>query len=225
MTRLKTLIYDLGAPFYALGTDQVVWHTSGSALTRHFPAGPAPLVLDLGTGPAVSIVAMHAARPDARFVGLDVSAGMLVQAQRRLRREAGTRPALAETPLVRADAAALPFANASFEAVTGHSFLYLLDDPVATLREVRRVLRPGGLAIFMEPHDAPANVASLLRQARHVRYMVTMAGWRFFSAIHRRYTPARFQSDASAAGLIPVAVEPVLHNLGLLCVAYRNASE
>lgn len=222
MNRLSNRIFDLGAPLYALGTNQVVWRASGAELSRYFPPSPVPRVLDLGTGPAISIVAMHRARPDARFIGLDISAGMMAQARRRLQREAGVSrlPGLAAA-LVRGDAAALPFADASFSAVTGHSFLYLLPDPVATLREARRVLRPGGRAIFMEPHAAPVHPGSLLHELRHLRYLVTMAGWRVFSALHRRYTPQRFAAEAEAAGLIPLETRPVLHNLGLICLAQR----
>ncbi|MCZ7572229.1 MAG: methyltransferase domain-containing protein [Ardenticatenaceae bacterium] len=221
MKRLSNWIFDLGAPIYALGTNQVVWRASGAELARHFPPTRGLLVLDLGTGPAISIAAMHRARPDTRFVGLDISAGMLAQARRRLQIEARSDAPTLVASLVRADAAALPFAGAAFAVVTGHSFLYLLPDPVAALRETRRVLQLGGSAIFMEPHAAPVHLGSLLHELRHVRYLITMAGWRLFSALHRRYTPQRFAAEAEAAGLIPLATRPVLHNLGLICLARR----
>ncbi len=59
------------------------------------------------------------------------------------------------------DAHAMPFADASFDLVVGRAILHHLDWQVA-LREVRRVLRPGGQALFVEPlGDNPA--ARLLR--------------------------------------------------------------
>ena len=60
------------------------------------------------------------------------------------------------------DAHALPFAEASFDLVVGRAILHHLDWAVA-IEEVRRVLRPGGQAIFIEPlGDNPA--ARLLRR-------------------------------------------------------------
>jgi ubiquinone/menaquinone biosynthesis C-methylase UbiE len=52
----------------------------------------------------------------------------------------------AESPVgyVHADAVALPFPNASFDAVSCYGALYLMADPVGSLREMIRVQRPGG---------------------------------------------------------------------------------
>ena len=58
--------------------------------------------------------------------------------------------AVRETPghdpvgYVRADAADLPFADATFDAISCYGALYLMDDPFAALHEMVRVLKPGG---------------------------------------------------------------------------------
>lgn len=69
-------------------------------------------------------------------VGLDASDTMLQKAV-----ETNSGPSVA---YVRGDAEKLPFADATFDAVSCFAALYLIDDPFATLREIVRVLRPGG---------------------------------------------------------------------------------
>lgn len=53
-------------------------------------------------------------------------------------------------PLIRADALALPFADASFDALICGFGLRNLDDPARGLREMRRVLRPGGRCVILD---------------------------------------------------------------------------
>jgi SAM-dependent methyltransferase len=73
---------------------------------------------------------------DGLAVGLDASDTMLTKAV-----ETNSGPSVA---YVRGDAERLPFADASFDAVSCFAALYLIDDPYATLAEIVRVLRPGG---------------------------------------------------------------------------------
>jgi demethylmenaquinone methyltransferase/2-methoxy-6-polyprenyl-1,4-benzoquinol methylase len=90
-------------------------------------------------------------------VGVDQSAEMLAAARARFEPRGSAR-----VELVRAEAERLPFEDASFDAV---SFTYLLryvDDPRATMRELARVLRPGGRIASLEfgiPPWPPARVA------------------------------------------------------------------
>jgi ubiquinone/menaquinone biosynthesis C-methylase UbiE len=212
--------FDAGAAAYTWATAQEVWHGSIAEMASHLPADPGPRVLDLGTGPGVSILAMHEARPDARYLGLDIASAMLDTARQRL--EAGRVPAC----LVLADGARLPLRDGSLDAVTGHSFLYLLEDAETMLRETRRVLRPGGRAIFMEPRQGAVAWGNLLRNhASNVPYLVSMAGWTLLSRLEGRYSPARFAREAAAAGLTYERAQPVLYGRGLLCIASRPEKE
>ncbi|WP_019204140.1 class I SAM-dependent methyltransferase [Tsukamurella sp. 1534] len=88
-------------------------------------------VLDLATG--TGIVARELADLGHRTVGLDMSAGMLALASPRL-----------PGALVRADAAALPFADGTLEAIAAIWLLHLLDDARPVLGEVARALGSGG---------------------------------------------------------------------------------
>ena len=99
-------------------------------------------VLDLGCGHGMAAVVL--ARQGARVAAIDLSGGYLLEAERR---------ALAngvELALAQADGERLPFADAAFDAVWGNAILHHLDLERG-LREVRRVLRPGGVAVFAEP--------------------------------------------------------------------------
>jgi len=94
-------------------------------------------VLDAGCGSGRLTVALAVA--GAEVTGFDTSSARLDDARRR----AGG--AGVELQLVEADFnAPLPFAGASFDAATSRLALMAADDPVATLRELRRVLEPGG---------------------------------------------------------------------------------
>ncbi|HWQ22560.1 MAG TPA: bifunctional demethylmenaquinone methyltransferase/2-methoxy-6-polyprenyl-1,4-benzoquinol methylase UbiE [Gaiellaceae bacterium] len=99
---------------------------------------PGDRVLDVccGTGD----LALEAERHGGRVVGLDFSERMLERA----RRKSGT------IEWVRADALALPFPAASFDAVLVGFGVRNLDDLEAGLRELRRVLRPGGRLAILE---------------------------------------------------------------------------
>jgi SAM-dependent methyltransferase len=99
-------------------------------------------ILDLGCGHGMAAVVL--ARRGADVVGLDLSIGYLREAQERARAN-GVR-----IRWLVADAERLPFADDSFDAIWGNAVLHHLD-PLAAGRELRRVLAPGGTAVFCEP--------------------------------------------------------------------------
>jgi len=101
-------------------------------------ARPGERVLDVAAGTATSSAAL--ARGGAQVVGADFSLGML-----RAGRARGVR-----LPLVAADGLRLPFADASFDAVTMSFGLRNVVDVPACLGELRRVTRPGGRLLVCE---------------------------------------------------------------------------
>jgi demethylmenaquinone methyltransferase/2-methoxy-6-polyprenyl-1,4-benzoquinol methylase len=96
-------------------------------------------VLDVATG--TGLVASELLRRGYRVTGVDQSAGMLATAHERLGADVELREARAEE---------LPFADASFDALTFTYLLRYVDDPAATLAELARVVRPGGTIAMLE---------------------------------------------------------------------------
>ena len=98
--------------------------------------GPGDSVLDVGCGPGNFTRAFARASGDGLVVGLDASRTMLEQAVRE------SNPPNAR--YVRGDAAALPFPDASFDAVCCFAALYFIEQPLRAIDEIVRVLAPGG---------------------------------------------------------------------------------
>lgn len=107
-------------------------------LVSRLPAGEAH-VLDVATGTGLVAAALHAR--GFRVTGLDQSPEMLARARERF---AG------QVDLVEAPADELPFADASFDHLTFTYLLRYVDDPPVTLRELARVVRPGGTIAMLE---------------------------------------------------------------------------
>jgi SAM-dependent methyltransferase len=102
-------------------------------------------VLELGAGAAAGARWLDGQGADP--VALDLSAGMLRHA-----REAADRSRV-RVPLVQADALALPFATSSFDVVcTAFGAIPFVADSGAVMREVARVLKPGGKWVFSLTH-------------------------------------------------------------------------
>jgi ubiquinone/menaquinone biosynthesis C-methylase UbiE len=217
--RLETSwIFDLGADIYGWFTAQAAWRASCARLAEHLPAGDRLRVADLGCGPGVSAIELARRRPGDLIIGLDVSPRMLAVARRRL---ASARLPAGHVHWVRGDAARLPFGTGSLDALTGHSFLYLLPEREAALAESLRVLQPGGRLVLMEPNARPATAAQVLGVSRDPRHLVSVGLWRPFSRFHGRFTAASLTATLEGAGFVSCRVEEVLGGLGLMAWAEK----
>ena len=126
--------YDLVNDLVSLGQDRR-WRR----LVRGAVAAlPGEKVLDLAAGTGTSSEPFE--RDGALVVPSDISLGMLAVGKRR-------RPDL---PFVAGDATALPFADGAFDAVTISFGLRNVVDTTAALREMLRVVRPGGRVVVCE---------------------------------------------------------------------------
>ncbi|MBD0330416.1 MAG: class I SAM-dependent methyltransferase [Thermoleophilia bacterium] len=128
-------------------------------------------ILDVGTGYGRIALHLSAARgvTCSRFVAIDISRRML-QHLRRYAERFELFPG-AELMLVRAPADELPLENASVDlAISSAVFLHMERDQVATtLREIARVLKPGGDVVFEASFPnklSPANLPSVLAGLR-----------------------------------------------------------
>jgi demethylmenaquinone methyltransferase/2-methoxy-6-polyprenyl-1,4-benzoquinol methylase len=116
-------------------------------------------VLDVATGTGM-VAAELLARADCTVVGVDQSAEMLAAARARFAAPGSAGAARVE--LLVGEAESLPFADASFDALTFTYLLRYVDDPAATVSELARVVRPGGRVASLEfgvPPWAPARAA------------------------------------------------------------------
>jgi arsenite methyltransferase len=102
------------------------------------------IALDVGSGPgSITAALARAAGPDGLALGVDISVPMLARA---VRAEAGP-----QVGFLRADAQRLPLRDQTVDAAVSIAVLQLIPDPVATLSEIARVLRPGGRLAVMVP--------------------------------------------------------------------------
>jgi demethylmenaquinone methyltransferase/2-methoxy-6-polyprenyl-1,4-benzoquinol methylase len=138
--------YDLLAEILSFGQNGR-WRNE---LVTQIAAGRPARILDVATGTAGVAIAL-ARRTGGEVTGVDLTEAMLARGRERVR-AAGLED---RVRLHAARAEDLPFADDSYDAV---SFTYLLryvQDPAATLRELARVLRPGGTLASLDFYVPP----------------------------------------------------------------------
>ncbi|MEU9302406.1 methyltransferase domain-containing protein [Streptomyces sp. NPDC048269] len=147
-----------------------------------FGLRPGDRVLDAGCGTGRALTPLRAAVGPAGIVlGADVTAGMLAAAQR-----AGRG---AEGELLLADVTRLPVRDGALDAVFAAGLIAHLPDPEANLRELARVVRPGGRLALFHPIGRAALAARHgreltpedLRAESNLGPLLTRSGWEMTS--------------------------------------------
>lgn len=210
------------ARIYDWLTDHPLWAEQNLGLLEHLDAGPTPCVLDLGAGTGVGTLALaRALQGRGEVIGVEFSAPMVARA-----RAAAARAALGNVRFVHADATALvDFADDAADVVLAHSFLYLVPDAQGVLEEARRVLRPRGRLVFMEPRqEASLRRAALSGGQRwkvvlrdpgdSLRMISALAAWRAMSRLEGRRTEVELVDLFRNAGFAEVRFAPTLGGLG-----------
>jgi demethylmenaquinone methyltransferase/2-methoxy-6-polyprenyl-1,4-benzoquinol methylase len=133
--------YDRYARLLSFGQDP----RGRSFLVSRIPPG-ATRVLDVASGTAAVSIELARRVPAREVIGVDQSAEMLAAGRARVRAAGlGERIDLRE-----GRAESLPFDDAEFDALTFTYLLRYVDDPAATMRELARVVRPGGTVAMLE---------------------------------------------------------------------------
>ncbi len=164
-----------------------------------FDAAAGMRVLDLATGVGAMASRLEARFPGIELIGVDWSAQQLSAARL-------NHPSLKN---IRADATRLPFADDTFDRVYCSWLLEHVAAPVAVLREVRRVLKPGGYCHFTEVDNASWSMKPWFDEVDEILRALNAAQQRaggdpfIGQSLHRYFTEAGFEQ---------LAVEPlVLH--------------
>jgi ubiquinone/menaquinone biosynthesis C-methylase UbiE len=128
---------------------------------------PTDRVLDVGCGGGMAVKLLSDRAADGFVAGVDYSNGMVRQARNRNH----DRVQQGRVAIELGDAMALPFGNASFDKVCAIETFYFWPDALRGLREIRRVLKPGGhIAIAVEMSKESKAQQSALQRYFSQRY-------------------------------------------------------
>jgi demethylmenaquinone methyltransferase/2-methoxy-6-polyprenyl-1,4-benzoquinol methylase len=125
-------------------------------LVSRVEARPVHAVLDVATGTGTVAIEL-ARRYGCTVVGVDQSPEMLAEGRRRV----AAAELTGSIDLREARGEELPFEDASFDALTFTYLLRYVDDPGATMRELARVVRPGGRVAMLEFFRPPSALPRL----------------------------------------------------------------
>ena len=152
-------------------------------------------VLDLGCGEGPVLTELL--RRGRNAIGLDYAPDMLGFAHARLRRHGFERPRL-----LRADGAALPFPDRAFDCVLALGVISYQDDYSFVLREIRRILVPGGLSLITFRNVFNPLASDPLKAARALgRYLIRREPPRQVG-LGRFLDPYEVQGEIEAADLV-----------------------
>jgi ubiquinone/menaquinone biosynthesis C-methylase UbiE len=149
-------------------------------------------VLDIGCGSGMAIEMINTIVTQGHVVGIDYSPVMIKQAIKRnkLAIEQG------KTEIYEGNVSALPFDDASFDKICAIETFYFWPDPPKNLQEVKRVIRPGGIAAFaMEISKEGINKSAILDNAQRLKFPI--------------YSGQEMKSLLSTAGFVDISYKVI----------------
>jgi len=157
---------------------------------------PGARVLDIGTGPGAIPLRLQRLYPETFFAGCDISGDMLGLARARSMKK--------KIPLglFAGDAQQLPCADKSVDAVMCLFALHHLDAPERFLREIDRVLKPGGTLLVLDfRRDLPPRLFRILNALWQAFFFFSAGRFGFRDSARSAWRPAEIRDAVERCGL------------------------
>jgi demethylmenaquinone methyltransferase/2-methoxy-6-polyprenyl-1,4-benzoquinol methylase len=190
-----------------------------SQLLRMAELRPGMAVLDLACGTGDLALAIGKSLPEVRVVAADFSTAMLELAR--------SRPGAQAIQWIEADAHSLPFADASFDRVLFGFLLRNVEDEASVLREIFRVLKPGGAMLSLDT-TPPSGLPALLLACWFALVIPLLArltrtdrsAYRYlYDSTTAFHPPEQLAANMAAAGFHRVS----FHSMALGAIALHRA--
>jgi len=205
--------YDALNHLLSLQIDRL-WRARTAKLLRPILQREDAVVLDLCCGTGDLALAFRDSG-NARVIGADFAHTMLVRARAKsiLGSSHSGMPAPPPLPLFEADALRLPFANASFDLVASAFGFRNLANYEEGLREIRRVLKPGGTIAILEFSEPPPGLIGDLYRWYCRKLLPKIGGWlsgnlsayKYLPAsVARFFRPEELSAQITSAGFVSV---------------------
>jgi len=214
--------YDFLNHLMSLGIDKLWRKSAVRILKQHHPK----TVLDIATGTADFAIEDYKAQPE-KIVGIDIAEQMLVIGREKIK----ARGLSEKITLQKGDSENLPFADNSFDAITVGFGVRNFENLAKGLKEMHRVLKPGGIAIVLEfskPRVFPVKQVFYV----YFHYVCPLIG-RWFSKDSRAYTYLpesvdsfpegnNFLTKLKEAGFQNTQCKPLTFGISSIYTGYKN---
>lgn len=198
------MIWDRVAPLYDFFENtfnRAVYDGTGEAVARMIRPDDRVLECACGTG-AISVAIAPAC---ARVVATDYSEGMLKQARKKLATHSNVT-------VEQADITALRYAADSFDVAVAGNVIHLLPEPGDALKELKRVVRPGGTIIV------PTYVSLTDGANNPIPRLLSRLGVRF----QEHFTPASYRAFFERMGCMDVTYRVVRGRIPCVIASFTN---
>jgi phosphatidylethanolamine/phosphatidyl-N-methylethanolamine N-methyltransferase len=159
--------YELYAPVYDFIFDWI-FAPGRNAAIQHLGLKPNEMVLEVGIGTGLNLPLYP---PSCRLTGIDLSGDMLDKAVERAQ-----KLAMPNVTLKVMDATAMDFAENEFDKAVATYTISAVPDPVAVLREMRRVVKPGGALVILNHFRSERRLSGFVEDL--VAPVCTRLGWK-----------------------------------------------
>jgi len=159
--------YELYAPVYDFIFDWI-FAPGRRAAIQHLGVKPNEMVLEVGIGTGLNLPLYP---PSCRLTGIDLSGDMLDKAVERAQ-----KLAMPNVTLKVMDATSMDFAENEFDKAVATYTISAVPDPVAVLREMRRVVKPGGALVILNHFRSERRLSGFVEDL--VAPVCTRLGWK-----------------------------------------------